>query len=267
MTNEREQVIHEIAHPKASDSELLYQLPFATSLIIIPTYNEIDNAGRMIDTVFKLYPEISVIIIDDGSPDGTGNLVKEKQKEFKNLYLIERSGKLGLGTAYITGFKWALERKFDFVFEMDCDFSHDPGDIKRLLAAAQNNDMIIGSRYVGGIRIINWPFKRLLLSYLASIYTRFITGIPVQDTTGGFKCFTRKALESLNLDKIFSNGYSFQLELNYKIWSKGLRIYEVPIVFYERRDGQSKMSGGIIFEAVFAVFLLRFKKSLGLLNQ
>ncbi len=266
MAQRPEQVIHEIAHPKTTDSEMTFPLPYSTSLIIIPTYNEIDNVGKMIDMVFKLYPEISLLIIDDGSPDGTANFVKEKQKEHKNLFIIERKGKLGLGTAYITGFKWALQRNFDFVFEMDCDFSHDPSDIKRLLAAAQNNDMIIGSRYIGGIRIINWPFKRLLLSYLASIYTRFVTGITVQDTTGGFKCFSKKALLSLNLDNIFSNGYSFQLELNYKIWAKGLRIYEVPIVFYERRDGQSKMNNGIIFEAVFAVFLLRAKKILGQLN-
>lgn len=266
MANNNEQIIHKIAHPQILESDLYLELPFANSLIIIPTYNEFDNVGKMIDTVFKLYPDISLLIIDDGSPDGTGALVKENQKDHKNLFLIERKGKLGLGTAYITGFKWALDRNYQFIFEMDCDFSHDPHDIKRLLAAALNNDMIIGSRYVSGIRIINWPFKRLLLSYMASIYTRFVTGIPICDTTGGFKCFTRTALQSLNLEKIFSNGYSFQLELNYKIWAKGLRIYEVPIVFYERRDGQSKMSGGIIFEAVFAVFLLRFKKALGLLN-
>jgi dolichol-phosphate mannosyltransferase len=238
-------------------------LPFDQSLIIIPTYNEIDNIEKMIRTLFSLYPAISLLIIEDGSPDGTAAVVKRLMPEFKNLFMIERKGKLGLGTAYVTGFKYALEKNYQYVFEMDCDFSHDPVAVQELLAAATQNDMVIGSRYIDGIRIINWPFKRLLLSYGASIYTRFITGIPVFDTTGGFKCFTRKALLALDLNKIISNGYSFQLELNYKIWAKGLTIKEVPIIFYERRDGQSKMSGGIITEAVFAVFFLRIKKIFG----
>ena len=238
---------------------------YAQTVIIIPTYNEIDNIEKMIRALFSLYPTISLLIIEDGSPDGTAAVVKKLQTEFNNLSMIERRGKLGLGTAYVTGFKYALEKNFQYVFEMDCDFSHDPVAVQDLLSAAVENDMVIGSRYIDGIRIINWPFKRLLLSYGASLYTRFITGIPVFDTTGGFKCFTRKALLSLDLSKIISNGYSFQLELNYKIWAKGLRIKEVPIIFYERRDGQSKMSGGIIFEAVFAVFFLRLKKLFGTL--
>ncbi|GAB4020162.1 MAG: polyprenol monophosphomannose synthase [Bdellovibrio sp.] len=239
-------------------------LPYDKSLIIIPTYNEIDNIEKMINTLMSSYPEISLLIIEDGSPDGTAQVVKDYQKKYPhNLFMIERKGKLGLGTAYVTGFKWALEKNYDFVFEMDCDFSHDPKQIPDLLQAAQSNDLVIGSRYIDGIRIINWPFRRLLLSYLASIYTRFVTGIPVFDTTGGFKCFSRKALQSLNLDDILSNGYIFQLELNYKIWTKGLRVKEVPIVFYERRDGQSKMAGGIIFEALFAVLRLRWRKIIG----
>lgn len=238
-------------------------LPYKETLIIIPTYNEIDNIERMIDTVFSTYPDISLLIVEDGSPDGTADVIKRKQKEFTNLHIIERTGKLGLGTAYITGFKWALEKHYNFILEMDCDFSHDPAQVKDLVSAAQENDLVIGSRYIDGIRIINWPFRRLLLSYLASIYTRFITGIPVFDTTGGFKCFTRKALESIDLDRIFSKGYIFQLELNYKVWVNGLTIKEVPIIFYERRDGQSKMGGGIIFEALFAVVRLRVKKILG----
>ncbi|MGZ3807198.1 MAG: polyprenol monophosphomannose synthase [Bacteriovorax sp.] len=238
-------------------------LPFDKTLIIIPTYNEIDNIEKMIRTLFELYPLVSVLIIEDGSPDGTALVVKNLMKEFTQLFLIERSGKLGLGTAYITGFQWALERNFEYVFEMDCDFSHDPKQIPDLLEAAQSNDLVIGSRYIDGIRIINWPFRRLLLSYCASIYTRFITGIPIFDTTGGFKCFKRNALLSLDFKKIISNGYSFQLELNYKIWAKGLKIKEVPIIFYERRDGQSKMGGGIILEAIFAVFRLRLKKMIG----
>ncbi len=240
-------------------------LPFDKSLIIIPTYNEIDNIKRMITTLFDLYPSIGLLIIEDGSPDGTADVVKGLQQKYKNLYMIERSGKLGLGTAYITGFKWALEKNYDFVFEMDCDFSHDPKQVKDLLEAAQENHLVIGSRYIDGIRIINWPFKRLLLSYLASIYTRIVTGIPVQDTTGGFKCFTRTALEALDLDSIISRGYIFQLELNYKVWLSGLKVQEIPIIFYERRNGQSKMAGGIIFEALFAVIRLRIKSLMGTL--
>lgn len=240
-------------------------LPFDQSLIIIPTYNEIENIENMIRTLYGLYPAISILIIEDGSPDGTAKVVKNLMKEFKNLFIIERSGKLGLGTAYIAGFKWALQKNYQYVFEMDCDFSHDPKQVSDLLSEAADNDLVIGSRYIGGIRIINWPLKRLLLSYGASIYTRFITGIPVYDTTGGFKCFKRTALTSLDLDRIISNGYSFQLELNYKIWAKGLKIKEVPIIFYERRNGQSKMGGGIIVEALFAVFRLRLKKMLGAL--
>lgn len=236
-------------------------LPYHQTLIIIPTYNEIDNIEKMITTLFDLYPALSLLIIEDGSPDGTADVVKKFQAQFpNNLFMIERKGKLGLGTAYVTGFKWALERKYEFVFEMDCDFSHDPKQIPDLLTAAQTNDLVIGSRYIDGIRIINWPFKRLLLSYLASIYTRFVTSIPVYDTTGGFKCFNRKALQSINLDDIISSGYIFQLELNYKVWSRGLNVKEVPIIFYERRDGQSKMAGGIIFEALFAVLRLRWRR-------
>jgi dolichol-phosphate mannosyltransferase len=238
-------------------------LPFDQTLIIIPTYNEIENIEKMIKTLFSLYPSISILIIEDGSPDGTANVVKGLAKTFTNLHIIERSGKLGLGTAYITGFKWALKHNYQYIFEMDCDFSHDPKAIPELLSEATQNDLVIGSRYIDGIRIINWPIQRLLLSYGASIYTRLITGIPVHDTTGGFKCFKRSTLLSLNLDAIISNGYSFQLELNYKVWVKGLKIKEVPIIFYERRNGQSKMGGGIITEAIFAVFRLKIKKMLG----
>ncbi len=239
------------------------QLPFDQSIIIIPTFNEIDNIEKMIRTLFTHYPDVSLLIIEDGSPDGTAQVVKNLMSEFTRLLIIERAGKLGLGTAYVAGFQFALSKNFQYIFEMDCDFSHDPAAVKDLLEAALINDLVIGSRYIDGIRIINWPFKRLLLSYGASLYTRFITGIPISDTTGGFKCFTRRALESLDLSKIISNGYSFQLELNYKIWAKGMKIKEVPIIFYERRDGQSKMNGNIIIEAVFAVFFLRLKKILG----
>ena len=220
----------------------------------------------MIKTLFELHENVHLLIIEDGSPDGTADVVKALQKEHpESLHMIERTGKLGLGSAYVAGFKWALNRDYNYVFEMDCDFSHDPKAVPDLLQAAMANDLVIGSRYIDGIRIINWPFRRLLLSYLASIYCRFMTNIPVLDTTGGFKCFTRKALSSIDLDHIISSGYIFQLELNYKVWSKGLKVKEVPIIFYERRDGQSKMAGGIIFEALFAVFRLRLKKIFGTL--
>lgn len=240
-------------------------LPYSQSLLIIPTYNEIENIEKMLTTLQDLYPELSVLIIEDGSPDGTADVVKSFQKEKKNLHIIERVGKLGLGTAYLTGFKWALEHDYQFIFEMDCDFSHNPKDIQYLLTAAQNYDLVIGSRYIDGIRIINWPFSRLLLSYGASIYTRFITGIKILDVTGGFKCFKRTTLEAIDLNKVVSNGYCFQVELNFKVWSKGLSLKEVPIIFTERRNGQSKMSGGIIKEAVFGVIMLRIRKIFGIL--
>lgn len=241
-------------------------LPFHQALLIIPTYNEIDNIHKMLATVDELYPDLSILVIDDGSPDGTAQAVIDYQEKKKNLFLMQREGKLGLGTAYIAGFKHALSEDYQFVFEMDCDFSHDPKDLELLLGAAQENDLVIGSRYIHGIRIINWPMRRLLLSYFAGVYTRVITGLDVLDATGGFKCFSRKALESLDLKKVFSNGYSFQIELNYKIWAKGMKVKEVPIVFTERRDGQSKMSGGIVREAVFAVIKLRLRKIFGILD-
>jgi dolichol-phosphate mannosyltransferase len=240
-------------------------LPYNKSVIIIPTYNEAENIEKMTSALLGQYKDLSLLIIDDGSPDGTANIVKKMQKVYPTLHLIERGKKLGIGTAYITGFNWALKNGYEFIFEMDCDFSHSPEDIPRLLEAAQTSDLVIGSRYIDGISIVNWPMKRLLLSYCASIYTRFLTGIPVKDTTGGFKCFKKTALESLNFDKIISNGYSFQLEVNYKVWSKGLKIKEVPIIFYERRNGQSKMDKSIVFEALFAVFFLRLRRAFGIL--
>lgn len=232
-------------------------LPYSKSLVIIPTYNESDNVENMLTTLNGLYPELSILVIEDGSPDGTAAIIKKFQVTHPNVHMIERQGKLGLGTAYITGFKWALEKGYEFIFEMDCDFSHDPKDIQGLLAAAQNCDLAIGSRYIGGIRIINWPMKRLLLSYFASIYTQIITGMKIQDATGGFKCFRASTLRQIDLNKIFSNGYSFQIELNYKTWKKGLKLQEVPITFSERREGQSKMSRKIIYEAIWAVWRMR----------
>ena len=235
------------------------------SLVIIPTYNESLNIEKMIQVLHKLYPELNILVIDDGSPDGTAQIVKKYQQDKKNLFLIERQGKLGLGTAYIRGFKWALEQKYDSVISMDCDFSHDPEAIGDFLTALKDHDLVVGSRYINGIRIINWQMHRLLLSYFASIYARFITGIPFFDSTGGFNGYSNKALSNLNLDKIFSVGYAFQIELKFKVWSKNLKCIEIPIIFYERREGQSKMSGNIIVEAVVNVFKLRIKKILGTL--
>lgn len=241
-------------------------LPYDKALIIIPTYNELENVENMIRAIFNESSHFSILVIDDGSPDGTAEVVKKMQHEFSQLHLLERSQKLGLGSAYVTGFRYAIKNHYDFIFEIDCDFSHDPKDLHALLEKALHYDLVIGSRYVGGIRIMNWSFSQLLLSYGASIYTRLITGIPILDPTGGFKCFTRKALLAIDLKKVFSNGYSFQLELNFKIWSKGLSIHEYPIIFTERRVGQSKMGLDIVLEAIVAVWRLRILKILGKLD-
>ena len=236
------------------------------AIVIIPTYNEIANIEKMLETLHRLHPALNILIIDDGSPDGTANVIKAYQQKKSNLHLLQRSGKLGLGTAYIKGFKWALENGYDGVITMDCDFSHEPEAIPTFLEKLGSYDLVVGSRYIGGIRIMNWPMKRLLLSYFASIYARTITGIPFSDSTGGFNAYTKKALASLNLDKIFSIGYAFQIEMKYKIWSHGLPCIENPITFYERNEGKSKMSRKIILEAVVNVFRLRFKKNLGTLQ-
>lgn len=244
----------------------VYLLPFDKTLIILPTFNEAENIQKMTETLFGLYPAISILVIDDHSPDGTAALVRKSQEIYPNLHLIEREGKLGLGTAYVMGFKWAMERKFDFVFTMDSDFSHDPKDVANLLENMKDADIVIGSRYINGIRICNWPMRRLLLSYFASHYIRMVTSIPLMDATGGFKCLSRTALSHVDLEKIHSNGYSFQIELNYKLWTKGLRLKEIPITFYERRLGESKMSGAIIREAILIVFRLRLKRCMGSLT-
>lgn len=248
-------------------------LPKALSLIsldravvIIPTYNEIANIEKMLIFLSEKLPSLNVLIIDDGSPDGTADVVKNFQQKKSNLFLVERSGKLGLGTAYIKGFKWALEKNYQAIITMDCDFSHDPEAIPEFINKIGQYDMAIGSRYIGGIRIMNWPMQRLLLSYFASIYARIITGIPFSDSTGGFNCYSQKALTALNLDKVFSIGYAFQIELKYKVWSLGLPCVEVPITFWERTEGKSKMSRKIVFEAVVNVFRMRFKKIFGVLQ-
>jgi dolichol-phosphate mannosyltransferase len=233
------------------------------ALVIIPTYNEIENIARMIEAVLGQDPSIDILIIDDNSPDGTADVVKKAMEDNDRIKLIERSGKLGLGSAYVRGFEYALANGYEYILEMDADFSHNPNDLPRLLEAAKTNDLVIGSRYVHGVNIINWPFKRLLISYFASKYVKVITRMPIKDPTAGFKCFRRKVLESINLKEILSDGYSFQVEMNFRAWVKGFRIKEVPIVFTERIGGVSKMSKQIVWEAVWMVWRLQFMKLLG----
>ncbi len=230
------------------------------SIVIIPTYNEKENIKEMIHKVFSLNKTFDILIVDDNSPDGTKKIVKSLQKEYSDrLFLIERAGKLGLGTAYITGFKWALQRNYDYIFEMDADFSHNPEDLIKLYNACSNGaDLSIGSRYISGVNVVNWPMNRVIMSYFASKYVRLITGMKIKDTTAGFKCYTRKVLESIDLDKIRFKGYAFQIEMKFITWKLGFNIEEVPIIFTERNKGASKMSGGIFNEAVWGVITMKF---------
>lgn len=229
-------------------------------LVIIPTYNEIENIEKMIKAVLSLPAGLDLLIVDDGSPDGTAALVKQLQSNYVNrLHVLERSGKLGLGTAYITGFKWALAKEYDYLFEMDCDFSHKPEDLLRLLAACESGaDLAIGSRYCKGGKINNWPFGRILMSYFASVYARMILWLPVKDTTAGFKCYKRKVIETIPLDKIRFMGYAFQIEMKYRAYKLGFTLVEVPIVFTDRVQGVSKMSTKIFKEAFLGVLQMRF---------
>jgi len=231
----------------------------SNALVIIPTYNEIENISNMLDTVMNLNEGFDVLIVDDGSPDGTAQVVREKIDAYSGrIHLEERTGKLGLGTAYIHGFKWALARGYEYIFEMDCDFSHDPNDLARLKKACEDGaDLSIGSRYVKGVNVVNWPMSRVLLSYFASVYVRFITGMPIQDATAGFKCYKRATLEGINLNKIHFVGYAFQIEMKFKVWQRKMPIVEVPVIFTDRTEGQSKMSSGIIKEAIFGVIKLK----------
>lgn len=232
----------------------------ADSIVIIPTYNEKENIENIIRAVFGLEKVFHILIIDDGSPDGTASIVKELQTEFpERLFLVERKGKLGLGTAYIAGFKWAIEHKYDFIFEMDADFSHNPNDLPRLYnaCAKEGGDVAIGSRYVSGVNVVNWPMGRVLMSYFASKYVRFITGIPVADTTAGFKCYCREVLETIDLDKIRFKGYAFQIEMKFTAYKCGFNIIEVPVIFINRELGTSKMNTSIFGEAVFGVIKLK----------
>ena len=231
------------------------------SIVIIPTYNEKENIENIIRAVFGLEKPFHILVIEDGSPDGTAAIVKELQKEFpEQLFMIERTGKLGLGTAYITGFKWAVEHKYDYIFEMDADFSHNPNDLPRLYSAYADErfDLAIGSRYVSGVNVVNWPMGRVLMSYFASKYVRLITGVKIHDTTAGFKCYRRRVLETINLNDIRFKGYAFQIEMKYTTYKCGFKIKEVPVIFINRELGTSKMSGGIFSEAMFGVIRLRW---------
>jgi dolichol-phosphate mannosyltransferase len=231
------------------------------NLVIIPTYNEVENIEKIIRAVMALDGEYDILIIDDGSPDGTAAIVKGLQPEFPGLHLIERSGKLGLGTAYLTGFKWALGHDYDYVFEMDADFSHAPSDLPRLMKACTDGaDMSIGSRYSNGVSVVNWPIGRIIISYFASVYVRKVLGFKVYDSTAGFICYSRKVLETIDLDGVQMKGYGFQIEMKYTAYKLGFRIAEVPVIFVNRREGTSKMSGSIFGEAFWGVIRLRFRK-------
>jgi len=232
------------------------------TLIIVPTYNERENLPRMAECLLELPVPVDLLVVDDNSPDGTGKVADELAAKYPQIHVLHRAEKNGLGRAYIAGFKWALERHFEFIFEMDCDFSHDPNEIPNFLKAAQNADLVLGSRYSGGVRVLNWPLKRLLLSRCAGIYVWLITGMPFTDPTGGYKCFRRRALESLNLDKIQSNGYSFQIETTHRLWMEGMKIAEVPIIFTERAEGHSKISRHIVYEAFWMVWRLWLRNGL-----
>lgn len=237
------------------------------SLVIIPTYNEKQNIRIVIEKINNLKIDLDILIIDDSSPDGTGAVIRELQKTYKNIFLIERPGKLGLGTAYVKGFHWALAKGYRYILEMDADLSHNPEDLPRLIHACKRGaDLAIGSRYCNGVNVINWPIKRLLLSYCANLYTRIVTRMPVKDATAGFKCFKREVLESMSLDRIKSSGYSFQIEMNFRAWKKGFALQEVSIIFIERSEGHSKMSKAIVWEAVFMVWKLKFMGWLGKLK-
>jgi len=232
------------------------------ALVIIPTYNERENIEDIIKAILTTSSEVDILVVDDNSPDGTGQIVEKISQENPRVKMIKRKEKLGLGSAYVTGFKFALKEGYEYVMEMDADFSHDPKEIPRFLELIKHNDLVIGSRYTNGISVVNWPISRLLLSYFANIFARFVTGVPIKDLTGGFKCFRREVLESIDLDRIMSDGYAFQIEMNYHAWRKGFRIVEVPIIFIERRAGKSKMSKKIVWEAFWLVWKLRLKRIL-----
>ncbi|MGH7678156.1 MAG: polyprenol monophosphomannose synthase [Gemmatimonadaceae bacterium] len=228
------------------------------ALVIVPTFNERENIARLMDAVLAKDPRLEILVVDDGSPDGTGDIVEERSKRDPRVHLLRRAKKMGLGTAYIAGFKWSLERRYDYTFEMDADFSHDPAHLPEFLKAIQTADLVVGSRYRDGkVTIVNWPISRLLLSYYANIYSRIVTGLQLWDATGGFKCYRRVVLEAIDLDDVRSSGYAFQIEMSFRAWRKNFRIVEIPIVFVDRTEGTSKMSKAIVREAVWMVWRLR----------
>jgi dolichol-phosphate mannosyltransferase len=233
------------------------------TLVIVPTYNELDNIPILIPAVLGQDENIHILIVDDNSPDGTSNFVQEQSIKNDRIHLIKREKKMGLGTAYITGFRYALNNGYDYICEMDADFSHDPKELKNFLVAIKEYDLVLGIRYIHGVRVLNWPMRRLLLSFFASVYTRLITGLPVRDATGGYKCFRRRVLEAIDLDHVKSNGYSFQIEMTFKAYAKGFNIKEIPIVFIDRVIGKSKMSRKIVREAITMVWKLRIQKIFG----
>ena len=228
-------------------------------LIVSPTYNESKNIEALVESVFKINSQYNLLVVDDNSPDGTSDIVRNLQKKYENLHLEVRPGKAGLGTAYCFGFKWALDRNYDVIIQMDADLSHDPSEIPNMINLLNNNDFIIGSRYCDGISVVKWPIRRLLLSYFANFYTKIITGMKISDATGGFKVWKREVLESIKLDSIQSQGYSFQIEMNFSAWKNGFKIFEHPIIFVDRTIGESKMSKRIVFEAIIIVWILRIK--------
>ena len=229
------------------------------ALVIVPTYNERFNIARLIPAILAQDPSLEVLVVDDGSPDGTGAIVDGIAANNARVHVIHRATKLGLGTAYIAGFRWALERKYDLVFEMDADFSHNPERLPEFLEAIRESDVVLGSRYQNGhVNVVNWPMSRLFLSYAANIYARFVTGLPIFDTTGGFKCFRRNVLESIDLNSVKSNGYAFQIEMSYRAWKRGFQLFEIPIIFVDRTEGVSKMSKKIVREAIWMVWRLRW---------
>lgn len=233
------------------------------TLVVTPTYNEADNIEKFVGEVLSQRPDIEVLIVDDNSPDKTGEIADRIKAKNPRIHVLHRPEKMGLGTAYVEGFRFALANGFSRVFEMDADFSHNPEEIPRMLEHAQRHDLVIGSRYKNGVRVINWPIRRLILSYAANVYTRVVTGMPIKDATGGFKCFRREVLEAIDLTRVTSNGYAFQIEMNFKAFTKGFKLFEHPIVFADRTSGTSKMSRKIVYEAVFMVWKLKFRKLLG----
>lgn len=229
------------------------------ALVVVPTYNESENLPRLVPSILSRDERLEILVVDDGSPDGTGEMADRIAAAEPRVHVLHRPGKMGLGTAYLAGFRWGLERGYDCLLEMDADFSHDPGHLPQFLDAVEEYDVVLGSRYLQGrVTVVNWPITRLLLSYFANVYARWVTGLPIGDATGGFKCFRRQVLEAIPLDRVESNGYAFQIEMSFRAWKKGFRLGEIPIVFVDRDAGESKMSGRIVREAVWRVWRLRF---------